>query len=57
MRSLQKLPLSLFVAALAVAGVMMLAGPASAAPSEHPFELVPGSFQFRPDGRSGGCAC
>jgi hypothetical protein len=50
MRIPQKLPLSLLVAALSVVGVMMLAGQAFAAPSEHPFEIVPGSFNFAPTG-------
>jgi hypothetical protein len=48
MRISQKLTLSLLVTALVAAGSMALAGPAAAEPSEHPFEIVPGSFSFIP---------
>jgi hypothetical protein len=49
MRS-QKLTLSMTVIALALLGVMALAGSAAAEPSEHPFEIIPGSFRFAPTG-------
>jgi hypothetical protein len=42
--------ISSLVVGLASVGALALAGPAVAAPSEHPFELVPGSFHFEPTG-------
>jgi hypothetical protein len=45
---------SLLVVVCVLAGVLLLAGVASAEPSEHPFQIVPGSFHFTPSSYQAG---
>jgi hypothetical protein len=54
MRISLKLIFSMVVAGLLGVGVLGLAAPVFAAPSDHPFELVPGSFRFGPTGARAG---